>query len=56
MLAVVAVVAHKTLAGTASFAEEVAVGVVVEVAVALHEQVIAFDFAVAAALAVVALG
>ena len=56
VLAVVAVVAHQSLAGAASFADEVAVGVVVEVAVALHQQAVAFDFAVAAALAVVALG
>ena len=56
VLAVVAVVAHQALAGAASFADEVAVGVVVEVAVALHQQAVASDFAVAAALAVVALG
>ena len=55
VLAVVAVVAHQSLARTASFADEVAVGVVVKVAVALHQQAVAFDFAVAAALAVVAL-
>ena len=55
VLAVVAVMAHQSLAGAASFADEVAVGVVVEVAVALHQQAVAFDFAVAAALAVVAL-
>ena len=40
-----------------SFADEVAVGVIVEVevAVASHQQAFAFDFAVAATLAVVAL-
>lgn len=55
VLAVVAVMAHQSLAGAASFADEVAVGVVVEVAITLHQQAVAFDFAVAAALAVVAL-
>ena len=56
VLAVVTVVAGQALACAASFLAEVAVGVVVEVAVALHQQAVTFDFAVAAALAVVALG
>ena len=48
VLAVVAVVAHQSLAGAASFADEVAKGVVVEVAITLHQQAVAVgQFAVA---------
>ena len=43
MLAVVAVFGDELLAGAATFADQVAVGVVVVVAVALHEQAITFD-------------
>ena len=48
VLAVVAVVAGKTLACAASFLAEVAVGVVVKMAVALHQQAVAFYVGVAA--------
>ena len=48
VLAVVAVVAGQALACAASFLAEVAVGVVVKMAVALHQQAVAFDVGVAA--------
>ncbi len=43
VLAVVAVLSDKFLPGATSFADLVAVGVVVVMAVALHEQAVAFD-------------
>ena len=43
MLAVVAVFGDEFLAGTTAFADQVAVGIVVVMAVALHQQAVAFD-------------
>lgn len=43
VLAVVAVFGDEFLAGTTAFADQVAVGIVVVMAVALHQQAVAFD-------------
>ena len=49
VLAVIAVMAHQTLTCAASLLDQVAVGVVHEMAVALYEQAVAFDIGRAAA-------
>ena len=43
MLAVVAVFGNEFLAGATAFADQVAVGIVVVVAITLHQQTVAFD-------------